>query len=58
MRISRPSTGAWIAGVCLGVAGLLMRFGVLHVTGLGIDPFWFVSAAFLLLALSPVVKGL
>jgi hypothetical protein len=58
MKISRPSTGAWIAGIVLGLAGLLMRFGVLHVTGLGIDSFWFVTAAFLLLALSPVVKGL
>ncbi|MBN2370506.1 MAG: hypothetical protein JXO72_08460 [Vicinamibacteria bacterium] len=58
MKMSRPAFGTWLVAVVLGAAGILMRFGVLHVTGLGIDPFWFVTIAFCLLALGCFVKRL
>jgi hypothetical protein len=56
MRIGRVSPAAWILAVALGVGGLAMRFGVVHVTGLGIDSFWFVTVAFAILALAPLIK--
>ncbi len=58
MKLNRPATGTWLVAVALGVVGLLLRFHVLHVSGLWIDPFWFVTVAFLLLAISPIAKGL
>jgi hypothetical protein len=58
MKMSRPAFGTWLVAVIFGAAGILMRFGVLHVTGLGIDPFWFVLIAFVLLALGCIVKKL
>jgi hypothetical protein len=56
MRMGRISPAAWFLAVGLGVCGFALRFGILHVTGLGIDSFWFVAAAFIMLALAPVLR--
>ena len=56
MKLRTPSFTLWLLALVCGAAGLLMRFGVLHVTGLGIDPFWFVTAGFLLLAVGPLLR--
>ena len=56
MKMGRVSPAVWLLAVALGVCGLALRFGVLHVTGLGIDSFWFVAAAFAVLALAPVLR--
>ncbi len=56
MRLRSPSFGLWILAVAFGVVGLLMNFGVLHVTGLGIHAVWFVAIGFVILAVAPVLK--
>jgi len=56
MKMGRVSPAAWLLAVALGACGFALRFGILRVTGLGIDSFWFVGAAFAILALAPVLR--
>jgi hypothetical protein len=56
MKLRSPSFGLWVLAVVLGGAGLLMRFGILHITGLGIDSFWFVAVGFVILAVATLLK--
>jgi hypothetical protein len=56
MKLRSPSFGLWILAVVLGGAGLLMKLGVLHVTGLGIEAFWFVAIGFVILAIATLLK--
>jgi hypothetical protein len=56
MKLGRISATAWFLAVAFGLVALALRFGVVRVTGLGIDSFWFMTAAFAILALAPVVK--
>jgi hypothetical protein len=56
MKMGRISAAAWFLAIGLGVLGLALRFGVLHITGLGIDSFWFVTAGFVILALAPLIR--
>jgi hypothetical protein len=56
MRIGRLSPAVWFLAVALAAFGFALRFGILHVTGLGIDSFWFVAVAFAILALAPVLR--
>lgn len=56
MKLRTPSFALWLLALVCGVAGLLMRFNVLHVSGLGIDSFWFVTAGFLMLVIGPLLR--
>lgn len=56
MKLRSPSFGLWVLAVALGVTGLLMRFGILHITGLGIDSFVFVAIGFVILAIATLLK--
>ncbi len=57
MKLGRISTAAWILAVALGLFALALRFGIVHVTGLDIGSFWFMTVAFCILALAPLVKS-
>jgi hypothetical protein len=57
MRLTPPAQATWIVAVILGVLGILVRSGSLRL-GLGFDAFWLVVAAFVLLAVAPLVKGI
>jgi hypothetical protein len=48
----------WIIALILGGIGILIRVGALRLPQLGLDSFWLVTAAFVLLLLAPLSKGL
>jgi hypothetical protein len=56
MKLGRIPTTAWVLAVALGLFALALRFGVVRVTGLDIGSFWFMTVAFAILALAPIVK--
>lgn len=58
MRLTPPATTTWIVAVILGLLGIFIRVGALHLPGLGIDSFWLVVIAFVLLVIAPLAKGL
>ncbi len=57
-RTSGPLLVTWVAAVFLGGLGLLLRLQLVSVPWLGIDPFWFVTAGFVLLAAARFIKRL
>jgi hypothetical protein len=60
--MARNTSGAtfitWLIAVALGVFGVLLRLHVIQLPWLAIDPFWFVTAGFGLLAAARFIKGL
>lgn len=56
MKLSPPKTVTYWVSVVIGVLGFLAQFGVL--TFLPISGFWLVAIAFIILALSLLIKGL
>jgi hypothetical protein len=57
MKLTPPTTATWLIAVVVGVLGILFHEHVVRFR-LGIDSFWLVAAAFLLLALAALVRGL
>lgn len=55
MKLSPPKTVTYLGFCAIGVLGFLAQFGVL--TFLPISGFWLLAIAFILLALSLVIKG-
>jgi hypothetical protein len=63
MRIARrnlnaPAQATWIIALLVGMLGILMHARILRITGLGIESFWLVAAAFVLLLIASLVRGL
>ena len=58
LRLTPPAQLTWVIALILGILGILMRTGALRLPGLGIESFWLVTAAFVLLAVAPLAKGL
>lgn len=58
MRLTPPSMAVWTVALIFGLLGFLLRFHVLRLSGLGIEPFWLVGIGFILLLIAPLVKGL
>lgn len=56
MRLSRPKTITWWIAVIVGVVGVVAKLVAIPVLS-GIA-FWLVAAAFVLLALANLLKGL
>lgn len=56
MRLSRPKTITWWIAVILGVLGILGTSASLPFVSA--NAFWFVAAAFILLALATLLKDL
>jgi hypothetical protein len=57
MKLTPPATGTWVVAVVTGVLGILLYEHVIRLR-LGIDSFWLVTAAFVLLALAALVRNL
>jgi hypothetical protein len=58
VRLTPPAQSTWIIALIVGSLGILGRMGALRLHGLGVDAFWLVAAAFLLLLLAPLTRGL
>ena len=58
MRMTPPAQSTWLVALIVGVLGILIRTGAVHWHGLGIDSFWLVAGAFLLLLVAALSKGL
>lgn len=57
MRLTPPSTASWLIALIVGGLGILIHVGAVHVR-LGVEPFWLVGAAFVLLVVASLVRGL
>ena len=57
MRLTAPSTAAWLIALIVGGLGILMHIGAVHVR-LGVDSFWLVAGGFLLLLVANLLRGL
>lgn len=57
MRLTPPSVASWVIAVILGVLGILLHENIVHLR-LGLESFWLVAAAFMLLAVASLVRGL
>jgi hypothetical protein len=55
MRLTPPAMWTWLIALILGVLGLLVRTGSVH---LGLESFWLVVTGWLLLVIACLVKGL
>lgn len=55
LSLSAPKEITWIVGVVVGVAGLLTQYGGL---ALGVSGVGLLAAAFVILALATLLKGL
>jgi uncharacterized membrane protein len=49
---------AWILAVVLGLAGVLLHYHVIHIAALGRYDFLLVTAAFALLAIAGMARGI
>jgi hypothetical protein len=58
MKLSAPTTLTWLVAVSLGVLGVLQHFGILHVSIIQLNSFWFVTAGFALLTAGTIFKKL
>jgi hypothetical protein len=57
MRLNAPSRAVWLIALIVGGLGILLRLGVLSLR-LGIDYFWLVAAAFVLLLVATAMRRL
>ena len=57
MKLTAPAGATWLIAVILGVVGILLHQDVLHFR-LGFESFWLVTAAFILLAVGALFRGL
>jgi hypothetical protein len=58
VRLTPPAQLTWIIALILGAIGILIRVGALRLPQLGLDAFWLIAVAFLLLLIAPLSKGL
>ena len=57
MKLTAPATVTWIIAVLIGLLGILLHEDVVHLR-LGIESFWLVTIAFILLAVASLLRGL
>jgi len=53
-----PKSSTWLISVILAVIGILLYLGIIRIPWLAPYDFWLVAAAFILLALGSIIKGL
>ena len=56
MKVNAPTKNIWLVSVVIGVLALIATFVSIPVVSA--YAFWFMTAAFVLLALSTVLKGM
>jgi len=57
VRLTAPSTAAWVIALIVGGLGILVHIGAVHVR-LGVDSFWLVAGGFLILLVANLFRGL
>ncbi len=58
MRLTPPKTLTFLIALALAAAGIVLRLGLVTAPVLSGRAFWFETAAFALLALAVMLKGL
>ena len=58
VKMRAPKLSTWLISVILAVLGILLYLGNIRIPLLAPYNFWLVSAAFILLALGSIIKGL
>ena len=53
-----PKSSTWLVSVILAVLGMLIYLRIIRIPLLAPYDFWLVAAAFILLALGSIIKGL
>jgi len=57
MKLNAPNKTLWLIAVILGVVGILGNVGVLTMAVVAGNAFWLVTIAFVILALTTLMKG-
>jgi len=57
MKLNAPNKTLWLIAVILGVVGILGNVGVLTMAVVAGNAFWLVTIAFVMLALTTLMKG-
>jgi nicotinamide riboside transporter PnuC len=57
MKLTAPTTVSWLIAVIVGVLGILLHQHYVHFQ-IGIEAFWLVAAAFVLLAVASLFRGM
>lgn len=57
MKLTPPATATWLIAVVLGVLGILLHLRIVQIR-IGIESFWLVASAFMLLAVGSLVRRL
>lgn len=58
VKMRAPKSSTWLISVILAVIGILLYLGIIRIPWLAPYDFWLVAAAFILLALGSIIKGL
>ena len=58
MRLNAPSSAMWLVALLVGGLGILLQLRVVRLPGLGVDPFWLVTAGFGLLVIATAMRRL
>jgi len=57
-QLNAPAQATWIVALLVGLLGILIHERLLRFSGLGIESFWLVAGAFVLLVIASLVRGL
>jgi hypothetical protein len=57
LKLTAPTTVSWLIAVIVGVLGILLHQHYVHFR-IGVEAFWLVAAAFILLAVASLFRGL
>jgi hypothetical protein len=57
MKLNAPNKTLWLIAVILGVVGILGNVGVLTMAVVAGNAFWLVTIAFVMLAVTTLMKG-
>ena len=60
INMKSPRLVTWVIALLIFALGLLLKYKIIAIVGLpfALNPFWVVSAAFVLLALATILPGL
>ena len=56
-RLSAPTMAVWLITLIVGLAGILIHVGAIHVR-LGVEDFWLVAGSLILLLVANLLRGL
>ena len=56
-RLSAPTMAVWLISLVVGLVGILIHIGAVHLR-LGVEDFWLVAGSLILLLLANLMRGL